>query len=151
MLSKWTLHRFVFFPPADLHRPVFRKSFQMSSAHLSLEAPCIHRYPGPYEVGVVCERHIDNPVPVEGSVRFAVTFEDSSGSQRSHFVGENRRIGRVRWSGPSLNGFGLARYEVPENVPEMEPLLCRFEFEDLEGALAHYRPAHAYSKNIFRP
>jgi hypothetical protein len=122
----------------------------MTSALLSLEAPCLHRYPGPYEVGVVCEKHIDNPIR-EGAVRFRVTFEDSSGSERVFLEGENPRIGRVWWSGPGLNGFGLASYEVPEKVPQMEPLLCRFELDDLDGALVYYRPVHAYSKSIFRP
>lgn len=144
-LGRLRLFRYTVFPPRDLRYPLFEAEPNVSAGGFMAEASCVHRYPGPYEIGVVCAARIENPISHRGRVRIVALFEDSAGRQMAEVRREINGAGRVWWSGPERNGFGLACYAVPADVPVQQQLRCRIEVSDLDGALAHYRPQFVYS------
>jgi hypothetical protein len=145
-LGRLRLFRYIVFPPRDLRYPLFEVEPDVKAGGYLAEASCVHRYPGPYDIGVVCAARIENPISRLGRVRIVATFEDSAGRQIAEVRREVDRAGRVWWAGPARNGFGLACYAVPADVPVQQKLHCRVEISDLDGALAHYRPQFVYSK-----
>ena len=151
MLTRLMAHRYVFFPPRDLNEPIFEVACKVAADVILVEAPCMHRYVGPYEVGVVCNARIPTALHTIGRVEFEAVFSNSRGVEVGSVAGQNPTMGSSWFAGPKRNGFGIARYEVPEDVKEMGALLCRVKFADIDGALAKYEPIQVYARNIFTP
>ena len=138
--------RYTMFPPGALRQPLFEVAVTQCRDSFLVETTCVHRYPGPYQLGVICARPIGNPVSPTGLVEIVATFEDAAGRlvlkiERSISFAEH-----VWWGGPSRNGFGLAWYAVPAEVPIQTQVRCKVQVLDTSGALAHYRPMKLYSR-----
>lgn len=149
-MSKWRVARYALFPPSALYAPVFDVVPLAEDGRLVVEAECAHRYPGPYEIGVKCAKRIDNPVPRIGKVCISASFFKISGELVARIEREASQASCPWWDGTDRNGFSLACYAVPAEVPVRERLRCRVETFDLDGSLAHYQLATIYSRCVFR-
>ena len=105
-----------------------------------------HKYSGSHEIGIVCERSIGFGLEVLILIGVKITWRYEDG--RILYEVDKMVILRNLWlDGPGRNGFTLVCYEVPDDLPIKERLVCEIRLSDLGAAEKAYGSLRVYSQN----
>ena len=112
-----------FFPPPGLYDRTQMGSLDLSRPGI-LEFEYTPSYIGEYQIGVLVDRKIEMPKDTyDFGMSAMITAQSKYGSQWARDVGRNP----LPWWGTSSNGFTLAIFNAPEDIPEKQTSQFRFE------------------------
>lgn len=109
----------VLFPPKNLYRPQFTVALDVRKLDSSLSGEMQHAYVGKYEIGLQVAKRISMPSDSQKSnLRLAVRMSSSAGEIFATSIGDAMRP----WWSHEANGFTLAYYWVPTDLPVCTPI-----------------------------
>ena len=126
-----------FFPPPGLYDRIKMGSFDLSQPGM-LEFEYAPTYVGEYQIGLLVDRKIEMPKDTyDFGMSAKITTQSRRGPHWACDVGRNP----MPWWGTNSNGFTLAIFNAPEDIPLRET--SRFRFEVSKGS-----PSFAYEYGI---
>ncbi len=124
----------LFYPPEDLYEPLVKIELDALGTEKLIHYNIIHRYVGSYSIGL----YVDNDVDVNNQkLNLGSQFEWNCSSDAGQVIAEKLGTNASPFIGLRGNGYRLALYGVPNDLPQGESVACELKVlgGEVEGGI----------------